>query len=177
MDKNKRKPKNEAVSPEDELMWAIEFTLDDLAVNREGMLSAEQKIALKRARRRDLWEAIVVILLLGCIAGVALQSESVNERPGVFPLMCLLFALAACLAAIHRRLNIRRDLRDNVVQDWQGNIELKKGSSREFFVRVGKIHLQVTQKIFSALQDGHLYAIYYAPHSKKILSVEWLREG
>lgn len=70
-------------------------------------------------------------------------------------------------------------MRTNQVALAEGRVDLSLNAlqnTAEYFLRVENMRFTIKQNAFLTFKNGDPYRIYYAPHSKKILSVEWLRE-
>lgn len=98
---------------------------------------------------------------------------------------------------IWRSLGILRDLRERRAESVEGRIQLdlhhsynrsmhrmsgtqfnfnmNRGSSH-YYVYIGGMRFEVSKAGFLAFKNDDPYIIHYAPHSKLLLSAEWLRE-
>ena len=176
MDKNKNKPKNEAVLSEDELMYAIGFTSIELVANREGILSEYQRKKFRVERRNNVVTTIFSLLI--AIAIFLFGQARVSSIYGIFLWIPIVFCGIGALLAVMRVDEFHQDVTQNHVDAAQGRVSLDITQNR--YKTAYTIQLQdriwdVDKRIFLAFKNGDPYAIYYAPHSKKILSAEWLR--
>jgi hypothetical protein len=178
IEKSKSKGKSQAVQDETALMWAIGFTPMDLAVNQDGILSDYQRKKFRILRRKNLLSLLSCVLV--AIAVLALRQVWVSPVNS----LCLLIPILLCgLIALGAIINIykyHRDVTQNRVDAVQGRINLNimdKTRYTTYTMNVQNQRWVVEKDILLAFKNGDPYAIYYAPHSKIILSAEWLREG
>ena len=167
---------------EDHLMQAIGFDEADLEANRAGELSEQQT---GDARQSDRWLrrmnwAVVLMLVVGGIwvwlDGVSGQSflTAIVEFAGIG---LVTFAVIRYFA--FRRRQEAKFLAANPIPVVEGRIQLDFHTSRYgswYRLLVADMRFDVTKQAFLAFKNGDPYRIYYAPHTKRILSVEWLRE-
>lgn len=168
---------------EDRLMEALAFDEGDVEANRAGYFSEAQKARLNRDRRSQaLGEMFLLVLSL---VGIVLVLGAVNLAYLTPPILAVLVGIGAFflgLAALiwARSSRTRADLRENRVAEAEGRVDLVVNSGQyaaNYFLRVGDIRFTVKQNAFLAFKNGDPYRIYYTPRSKRILSVEWLREN
>src|SRR5689334_8069457 len=166
IEKLTNKPQTPEELLEAEFMRAVGFTPDDLAANREGVLSDYQKQQLIRQRANTLYFGVPVTVILLFMARLFL----VTDLPGIlFGLIPILF-IAAMMVSWYR---LNRDIQLNRVIGIQGNIRVDT-MGRNFVLRVGDLSLKIDRAAFNAFKNDHPYMIYYVPHSKRLLSAEWL---
>lgn len=165
-------------------MSILRFTEEDLQANREGYLTKSQRSKLNRDRTS--WK-IFTALALGAIPfGTVMaildgirRHDTVASRIGIIGLICI---VCSCIA-VYVWLDIKRldrDLHKGDVQVVEGRVQVgerlfrRRGTPR-YYVSLQGISWNVGYIVSSAFKNGDPYAIYYAPHSKTILSAEWLR--
>jgi hypothetical protein len=71
------------------------------------------------------------------------------------------------------------DLRAPEIGGLQGRVNLDmsvNGKSSTLRLTIQDTKFDVKKDVFLAFKNSDPYAIYYAPHSKTILSAEWLRQ-
>ena len=72
------------------------------------------------------------------------------------------------------------DIRKGEVDVAEGRVILdvigQGNSGNAYSARIENVTFAINKPIFLAFKNGDPYRIYYAPHSKTILSPEWLRE-
>ena len=164
---------------EERLMYAIGFTEEDLEANRNGQLSERQRNELKRVRNMMLvYESIILpfsivffILLLASnvfTSSLILMSITIGILVGInLPIQVLFkFAHDAQKAEAH-------------CSDGRVKLEIKSmtGRHEKYRVIVEQVKLKVSKEIFLAFKNGDPYLICYTPHTKKLLSAEWLRDS
>ncbi len=105
-----------------------------------------------------------------------------NAVPSVaaIPLAVVAVTLAFAAYVGLRALKLGADLRDERPAEVEGRIDLSMNAAQyaaSYFLRVGKARFPLKKQPFFALKNGDPYRIYYTRRSKRILSVEWLREN
>src|SRR5262249_36406955 len=93
--------------------------------------------------------------------------------------LLVLFCFAALLFSGKRLNNLRRDLLSGKAGAVEGRIALDVAARKEgayYRVAVANQTFGVRKNVFLAFKNGDPYRIYYAPHSKTLLSAEWLRD-
>ncbi len=175
------KEKLKILSLETDLMTALNFTEADLDANRDGQLSEEQYVSLQS--KRTYWR-YGVIGITGF--AVILSAAGIRMLPGydyapanIVMLFCLLFGGIQFLTAFYYWMRYRAvtsDLRDQTVAAAQGIAMLESLGFGKMTVRVGDRTFMMKDKAGLAFKNGDPYCLYYAPHSKILLSAEWLRE-
>lgn len=162
---------------EDVLMAALDFTEADLAANETGEYSRRQIDALKRRRVLSgvaFTSAGAVVSALALLIGMVAASGS-GAMLAVF--IAALLALTVIVTVINA-LRVTRDLRDGA-RVVEGRVELATNQGEQanyYFVNVERVKFRVKKSVFLAFKNGDPYRLYYAPHSKSILSAEWLRD-
>lgn len=175
MDKtlNKEKPKKY----EERLMIAFAFDEDDLEANRSGYLSQDQFIRLKKSQNGTLL-TLAIVSFVTLILFPVFFAWSLNVAIALLALVAALGIVGFVYALnIH---NLRNDLRENEVCSAEGRIEISDKHEQngiKYFLRVDKRRFSIKKEKYFALKNGDPYRIYYTPHTKRITSVEWLREG
>ncbi|HEX2908356.1 MAG TPA: hypothetical protein VHO69_15900 [Phototrophicaceae bacterium] len=175
METEKPKAKNEA--SEEQLEAVIGFTPADLEANRDGQLSDGQKIRFRGQRNLILAFAILVMV---CIPFVALTGFVKRTDWGLGAIGLILFLVLSTFGtlaalALVRIIRLMHDLQDNRAEAVQGPIKLEMHQG--YHIVIGDQMWHVHQDVFLAFKNGEPYCLYYAPHSRTLLSAEWLREG
>ncbi|HEX2908353.1 MAG TPA: hypothetical protein VHO69_15885 [Phototrophicaceae bacterium] len=170
------------ISPQQILMTAIPFSYEDLEANRDGYMTARQRSRLNDDR--FLIQIVGVLALMVCpvciIAAFVLDGQRYNtvvSRVIVSSAIGLLTVGTTAYAG-WRWQCLGRDLRQGKVAAVQGLISLEMGGDRNrtYRVKAADVTLKVPQHVFFAFKNGEPYCLYYAPHSRTLLSAEWLRE-
>jgi hypothetical protein len=174
IDKQKEKPKNEHDISQVVLMLAIGFTEEDLAANRDNVLSPTQITNLARQQRALPWLHVLGAVIACLFAGILLLSDLASRKIGIGVIFTLsvVFAFAPSLwdwyTLIH---NIKVDR----VIGIQGHVRLDLDDKNQYFLQLTEHRFEVNKNTFLAFKNGDPYAIYYAPRNRIILSAEWLR--
>ncbi|MBN8638753.1 MAG: hypothetical protein J0M07_25790 [Anaerolineae bacterium] len=160
---------------EDVLMRALNFTEDDLALNAAGQLSAAQIERLKTQRSTT---AILAVALSVIVGGLLLFANVYARSLAPLVMMVLIFILFTVVTGIIPALQMTRDLQAGV-QVAEGRVELDTIARRRrttYVVKLNGQKFKVRKMTFLAFKNGDPYRLYYAPHSRTILSAEWLRD-
>jgi len=161
---------------EEVLMAALKFTEDDLAANASGSFSAAQVLMLKRRRAT---QAVSIGVMCGIVAMFLLFVVVIVPNSAI-PMLSfsLLFSLLALLIGGVAMLQVTRDLRAGL-QMVEGRIDLDTTPGQNnatYTVKVEGKKFKVKKRAFLAFKNGDPYRIYYTPHTKTILSADWLRD-
>ena len=168
---------------EERLMDAFAFDEDDLEANQAGAFSRQQIARLNRDRRAQALGGMF-ILLAGIIA-LALGFGAVDFAFLTPALVVILVGMSALFLGLPAAIWLRAakataDLRENRVAEAEGRVDLSVRAvqnAASYYLRIGDMRFGVKQAAFLAMKNGDPYRIYYARRSKRILSVEWLREN
>jgi hypothetical protein len=183
MEKEKSKAKAKSRSLETDLMAALHFTQADLDANRDGQLSEEQRARLYG--KRIYWllaiVGVVAFIFLINLPGVFVVFGSGDYPPPVKLLIFIGFILGCIgiLVVLYDRSRLRAiaaDLQDKTVEAEQGLISLETFGQNKMTARINDIEFTLNAEAGLAFKNGDPYCLYYAPHSKTLLSAEWLRE-
>jgi hypothetical protein len=95
------------------------------------------------------------------------------------PFLIGALGLGACYIRYRRKVRpLSADLRENKVASVEGRAELsleRKGGGINYTLAVGALRFPIGKNAFLSFKNRDPYCVYYAPHSRRILSVEWLR--
>jgi hypothetical protein len=164
-----------------QLVGSFGFTEEDLEANRDGYLSPSQRVALRRVRRgwRD-WSFLTVIVcafasMIAVLDGIRV-GDPLERRTSVIGLICV--ATAVVFTVCYQRWQqYQKDLWKGDVAVIIGNISVTQYEERfgtKCVVRVSRRTFTVDALAAQTLHNGERYAIYYSPHSGKLLSAELL---
>ncbi len=181
MEKEKSKAKSKTLSLENDLMSVLKFTQDDLDSNRNGLLSEKQQ----QKFAEDYNALTISTVIAGLVGGVLLPlmiyliDHNSPAGDGSILVVFVILVLAGAVYAWWKKGAVGADLNGKQVEAIQGRIKLSvtggsKGSN--FKITLGDQSWTVENNIFLAFKNGDPYCLYYAPHSKTLLSAEWLRE-
>lgn len=175
MEKAKEKAKNQDVIGEDALMWAIGFTPADLAANQDGQLSPHQCDYF--VQRKTFWMGLSILLILLFGYGIFnIVKLGLNTGLIVGSLVIIfLIRVSIIWSPFVRWKQLHEDVGAQEIGAIQGLVSLEIETSDSFRLKIGDERFSVKKDVFLAFKNGDPYAIYYAPHSKTILSAEWLR--
>jgi hypothetical protein len=167
-----------AVAPSVALMNALDFSEEDLALNRKYQYSTSQVSFL----RRDQWLTLATYLVLAAIFGAAavhslnrLFQGSSFETYGSLLIVCSLVTGFCLLMALSTRWDVKADVR---VECLSGQIRLQHyRQSGEHWLRIGEEAFHITKRLFDALEDEAYYDFYVARYGfgvtdTKLLSAE-----
>jgi hypothetical protein len=182
-----------------DLMHLFDFTAEDLAANRQGVLSARQQQHL-RAGAAPSGAALAPIVLAGAagvcssFAGVTGIANFFAEAPLEARLLALAVGVLAMIGAVvfirmatlqaAQQVMTRRSLRAAAVADADGGrVERVSGALVYDEVRyldngtldhweVGGERFAFIPEQHSALLDGDAYTVYLAPTSRVIVAIE-----
>ncbi len=175
------KPKHK---PEHLLMGAIGFTEEELEANREGYMSKRQRSRLNAKHsswgiRTILAVGITLFLCASAIIDGNRIGDTVESRVAIIGFICIVGGTAIIYTRL-KGANFTADLRKGDIHIIEGRVVLdvsNQGNRGDFYtVRVEDTTFATNKPIFLAFKNGDPYRIYYAPHSKTILSAEWLRD-
>ena len=165
---------------EERLMQALGYDEDDLEANRAGHFSEAQRTQFA-AEQRQSWlvAAFVILLFLGWIGAAQINSTAAASLPLIFLLLPVFGGVFLKYAIMALRL--RADAQEDQAESTEGRVDLAmRGTTTNRVVctlRVADKRFSVKQDAFLAMKNGDPYHVYYALRSKRLLSVEWLREN
>jgi hypothetical protein len=158
--------------PEFLLQDAIGFSEDDLEANREGYLSIPQQAGMRSDHNFWLCSMIVLIVIFAMFAVLGLSSR--RHEAAQF----LAFMMAGVAGwAFMKWYRVRDDMNTDL-RAVEGRVKLDIGRTKgepKYSVEIDDVKFNVKKDVFLAFKNGDPYCIYYAPHTKRILSVDWLR--
>jgi hypothetical protein len=162
---------------EDVLMTALQFRESDLAANEAGELSPTQ---IRKLQWRRSMAIIGALVLTAIFAFILLSFVRFAAFRGASPLLAIGFVIVVGILAFitYQAVSLTNDLRDGVsVVEGRVQLDMNRGEqTSRFYVKIDNIRFRVRKAVFLAFKNGDPYRIYYAPRSKLILSVEWLRD-
>jgi hypothetical protein len=155
----------------DALAEGNRFTMDELNLNRGGRMSRRQ------ARRLASGLLFRVIFSL-CFMGFGLVpfflalTYHAKNRSGIY--IAALFALGGVVLLLTslRRIADMFSRRAEPIEGLVEPVRDSSGDSTTFYYKVGGKKLQVSARAYQALVPGIAYRVYYAPRSRKLLSIE-----
>jgi F0F1-type ATP synthase assembly protein I len=195
IDKAKGTPKYDSWSQQYALIKAIGFTYADLDANRGGYMTKKQRAALSQ-ERRILFSTVAIIIAGAVILHLIVLSINSMKSDAILYgilgfLILFLPPVSLALFAWFQRRRLNADLYKGTVYVVEGVISLhvrrhgdygyfinrnNRNTVIYYYMSIQDEKFRLEKSVFDAFVDGEPYAIYYAPHSKTILSAEWLRE-
>jgi hypothetical protein len=163
------------------LMKAMDFDSVDVGANRMGFLTEEQRENLTGERWYwRLWSIITLVavplFIAMTIADGIHRHDTVASRVGMIALILILAGVL--YAYTHSKWKrVHTDILEGRVLSVVGTVKLKKhreNNGTKYEVMVEKMKFSVMRRVSEAFQQGEIYRIYYAPHSKIALSAELL---
>lgn len=178
IDVDARKPKTDR-----SLMHGLNFSAEDLAANRDGYMTFEQRARLRRRAMLDAGSYLAFACLVGLFFFMMLSVAFSDNVPSSLILGGLLtltgmFGLGTVIvfgAMAHRWRLYRADLYKGDVSTTAGSVSLDIqdwGRRASYKVRVERLTFDVSKKALLAFKNGERYRVYYAPNSKTLLSAE-----
>jgi hypothetical protein len=165
------------------LAEALDFTDEELALNRDGQLSERQLDELfSEAHQYRSLEMLVYVI--AALIGIVIILDGIRRGDTVSSRIAILGVFGALayglIFIIHRhRVHHQHDA-DGAVEAVQGQVSLNisgTSSSTTYTVRTADGKFNVGREVFFAFKNGDPYALYYAPRTRRVLSAEWLREA
>ncbi len=154
------------------------FTSEDLASNRNGQITALQRL---KPLGHVLGGLLTILIPLGIGGPIAFLVFSAANNTA-FLLVFLIPALALgifVLTGLWSVLNGLLDMSISGLRQIQGVgykreiIRRRRGrSTRSCYYVIGEDRFQVNYRAYLALMDGLEYRLYYLPRTRKILSIE-----
>jgi hypothetical protein len=161
-----------------ELMQLLQFTPDDLAVNRDGKLAERQKAALHSRRQRTLLIMAGIVVAAIIMATLLIFFGQVN---GSLILTIIGAGVTICAAAIsgvfaRHVLRLNADLQGGSVMTVTGKLErIVKPLNRSvatYILRVGEVEVTTSKEVFREFTHESYYRLYLTPYTRTLLSAE-----
>lgn len=168
----------------------LQFTVDDLRTNSEGVLSPQQRRTLQWRRFWHGDVGIGVTWACMCAVGfVGLWLEFTEETRPVLDFLLWVWILfftaflvfvGAWFAFSHIR-RVHQDIRAGIVERVSGVLQyahrtLPKGGGTIHYLLVGGQMFEVSYKVQHQFTPDKHYHLYVAPHSRLVLSAEVIPE-
>lgn len=149
----------------DALARVHHFDLSSLAANRQGQLSARQRLRLTRG---VVGLQVVIVGLMGLLVWMVVKAPQTEP----WSTLIIGLILAGVAYATYRRVS---DLLAGQVAQMEGFVSRVENTSDDsstyYYVLDGK-RFQVSSSAYAALVEGLRYRLYYTPTSKKLISIE-----
>jgi hypothetical protein len=160
---------------DEKLASALNFTEEELAANRDRYMTKAQRV---RLRREFMRYRVGLALTVGAIWSLIWAWLWLNARDNQN--MYLLINVVGVIPLVGNAFSSWRSVKLDLLK---GDVAMEAGHIGLQFIGRGISALTIQQVIFSmssevlsAFRDGARYRIYYAPHTKHILSAEPMRD-
>jgi len=172
-----------------DLMAIFNFTEDDLKANRAGHISERQLGRLKRDSENATGCGLLVLIglvLFGAIAFFANSSSQtrLNSNPNTVLFISIAAVVLVLLAIFLAKARPQADVDERTVASTSGAITLRMIPMKTGFMYLMKIdskEFAISGYTYGTLADDHKadlqtssFRAYFAPASRKVLSVEVL---
>lgn len=164
------------------LMSALNFSAEDIALNRRRELSAVQRDRLHGLQRRTLLITGAVFLLLAFVAAVAIYMGQRNQQIGFSLIGVGLTVVNAILVGFAARsiLRIAADLREaSPIEIYEGILKRvlrPTGQVNNYVLRLAGKEFSVDKETFRLFRHELAYAIYATQHANVLMSAECLTD-
>lgn len=161
-----------------DLAQALGFDADDLAHNRTGQLSEQQRSRLERGWRRTMTIGIGVLFLVTLLATFFLFIGQRNQTP-VLSIVGVALTVANALTVgilVRSRLRLNTDLREPVRADEAPVQRTLRVAGRRalYLIKTSGNEHAVSKDAFNAFTEGARYRLYSTAASGDLLSAEKL---
>ena len=158
-------------------MEAIGFETEDIVANRNGLMTERQRALL--TDERHFWRITDITILAAVPVAVGLTiwdgiriGDTVSSRIGIVaPIFIIMGTLYIYTHSKWKQVQI--DVLEGRVLSIEGAVELKSYRERngmKYRLSIKKMKFKITGRGFDAFHAGEKYCVYYAPHSKRIMS-------
>ncbi len=167
------------------LHTAFGTTPDDVQQNEAGQLSIGQLTKLQSSMNSKVLLGLLSLgglIMMGLIWGIAF-STPVQGRAAPDPTqlwsMFLLLAIPILISFVRPTWRFRAlwlDLREQRVESVDGRAILTPSRKQlyGYSLLIGGIEFKVDKAQYDLLQHGDPYTVYFTPHSRTLLAIEWL---
>ncbi len=161
----------------------LDFTLDDLQANRSGDLSERQIHILHNQmiwQTRGMYASFFVFPPLSWILTTGLVNVSNSPAARWVALLVIVIGFGGMgVFCWSQRNATRRELESDAPAIVEGRIRLSLNPTffgeLSYQLRIADQSFKTDKNTFLAFKNEDPYIIYFAPHSRRILSAEWLR--
>ena len=162
---------------DDDLAYALNFTEDDLRLNRLGKVSERQVMAAGRWGIGRLMLALVFSFVL-LLIGIALLAHAFGDD-GVLNIIGLVFVglgfvIPLAVFALIRQYSVRAAKREAHSHTGRLTEVQRNEAARVCFVTVGQSEFTIRLQAQDILQSyiGQEFRVYYYPETRRIASME-----
>jgi hypothetical protein len=163
-------------------MRTLMFSLDDLALNRAGQISSEQRLRLgSESWFTTLGYSILALVLAILAVDPALRVTQTDPtlRDTKDVLLMILFAglaLIPATLAFRRWRKVMADTMSSKVNSVRGEVVIEKQSTTtdKRVIKIKDLAFSVNVSVVGAFSEGLEYIVYFVPNTMTILSAEML---
>lgn len=159
------------------LMEQLQFSEEDLATNRAGMLSAPQIERLRKARGRAFLVSGGALTLIALVAsGLLFIAERGGSGVGVLVGIALTLLNAIIMArAVQTWMRTEEDLRRGEVEKIAGSVKRTVrifGRLPVYVLTIDGREIVVSKDVFNSVREGGYYTLYRARRTGTLLTAE-----
>lgn len=173
-------PTKQTPKPPLTLMVVFNFNLSDLSANKAGKLSKRQ-IRIAEASQPNPLVQLILMGHVGLIIGVMVlivMASGVTAEKLLFLAVASMVILSPFLYAMNRVNTTQKsglspeDLQSGEVIPVCGAVSVQQGAiNQPHRVQIEDMNFIIPKDALDLFQPEQAYCIYYAPHSRKIVSV------
>lgn len=164
------------------LAEALQFSDDELALNRDGQLSERQRDELFSVAHEIRSSELLIYLVAAFVAAVIIldgvrRGDTVSSRIAILGVLGAIVYLIS--AMIHRYMARYQLDADDTVAAIQGHVSLdirQSSNNAIYMMNISGVEFNLSKEAFFAFKNGDPYALYYVPRTRRLLSAEWLRD-
>lgn len=172
------------------LMHALDFDNDDLRANRDGYMSKRQRARLSR-RRRNIGLIFIAATVGAVVIFLPLMRVLMTRPQGLVAIVPILLIGVVVMVAIYLWFQrtvtaYAADLHKGHVSAIEGIVETQRHMTftgrmftSTYSLYVNDEQFSIGMQVFVSLHPmrDEIYAVYYAPNSRTILSLEPLEDN
>lgn len=163
---------------------ALQFSDDELALNRDGQLSDRQRDDLLsvahqiRSFELLVYLAAAIVAVLVILDGIR-RGDTLSSRVVMLGVLgVIVYGLEMVIQRYTSRYRLDAQAERIATRQGQVLLDIRQSSnSANYMVSVSGEKFNVARDAFFAFKNGDPYVLYYAPRSRRLLSAEPLREG
>lgn len=170
----------------DLLAQALTFMPDDLALNEHGIISPMQHERLQQMLTDKLIEdGKITLFVTVVLAGLTFLAR---DYLALAPWLLILLVGGPVLLIVYFlwqwwriRHHLTRDQHEQIAETVSGRVTLAPNLATHdqtlpYMLSIEDRTFPISEKAFLAFKNGDPYQIYYAPHTRILLSAVWLAE-
>lgn len=166
---------------DEKLARVLNFTEEDLVANRQGYMTKEQRVKLRKmVIKRGIYQPLGVFWIYTAVIFFLIFSGAAHAQGRDLRAISVVgFVVASVAMGIYtyyawRRL--RDDLHKGDVAMEAGRIALEVGMRGRNSLTIQMTTFAINAETLLAFRNDARYRIYYAPHTKLILSAESMKD-